>query len=205
LEREISAIEDHPDRLLLQKYNRLFQMFTIVNSEGLLLLKGHVAVSLHIDEPLAAIELLFSGFFSNLTTSETCLAVSSFVESAPKIQKNMIPSIGELWARLKQQIRPLEAAVAELGMPKLAVPRKRLMPFMYKFLDTKDVHRAVAGIDGLSEGLAVRILKRVRELLVKFEAAAAIMGVEALKGSFHEALTDFVNGCNFDNSLYTTE
>ena len=47
-------------------------------------------------------------------------------------------------------------------------------------LTLKSINKSVSLVEGLNEGVAVRILKRIRELLVHFESASVTMKVQNL-------------------------
>jgi hypothetical protein len=176
--------------------------FDYLGGDGGLLLKGRVAANLHVEEPLAISELLFSGFFAGLAPAALCVAVVTFVESPPEINKIAIVSVSELWAVIKRGLRVLEASLSANHLPALGVPRKRLMPFMHTFLERKSLSATLEVFDGLGEGIAVRILKRTRELLGQCEEAANLMGVGDLAERFNLGKALLVSGGDFDSSLY---
>ena len=205
LETEIQMIENPPYDHLVDQYLLLLRDMDYVNEDGLLQMKGRVAMALHIEEPLSIVELILSGFFMDLGSTEICTVASAFVESPPKVKKQTTPLLAALWTKIKKAIAPLEEKTKELGLPKMAVPKQRLMGFTYKFMEKKSVTEAVSGFEGLSEGIAVRTLKRTRELLAQFQTAATLMSIEALAAKFKTAHEAMVDGCNFDSSLYKAE
>ena len=100
----------------------------------------------------------------------------------------------------------------DLGLRKSELPKKRVMYFVYMFLEKKSLNDSISASSSslsssgaLTEGIAVRILKRIRELLHQFETAAKVMGVESLASSFAEAQKLLLEGSNFEDSLYKTE
>lgn len=205
LETEIHDIENPPYDHLVDQYLKILTEMGYIDSDGLLQLKGRVALSLHIEEPLPIVELILSGFFLQLSPSEISTVASAFVESPPKVKRQTTPLLASLWTKVKKALAPLDAKAKELGLPKFPVPKQRLMAFTYTFMEKKSVSEAANAAGGLNEGIAVRILKRTRELLAQFETAASLLSVEALVVKFKEAYEAMVDGCNFDSSLYKVE
>ena len=79
------------------------------------------------------------------------------------------------------------------------------MGFIVTFIRLNSVTDAVKEIPGLSEGMAVRILKRIRELIAMFIEASKLMGSDAsvhLKETFSEAQDILEHGSRLDSSLY---
>jgi superfamily II RNA helicase len=204
IQNSIRSVEDPEDRSIVQAYRDLLSTFGYFDGSALLSLKGKVAIALHIDDPLPAVELLFAGFFTGLSAPEIVAATSAFVESPPKFKRALDPSVGALWASMKRTLAPFVDAVRSRGLPKPPLPKKRLLLFTYAFLARRSVADAAAIVPGLTEGAAVRILKRIRELLARFSASAESMGVSSLSFQFHAAQTLFTDNSTFDNSLFRT-
>ncbi|OHT11404.1 ATP-dependent RNA helicase DOB1 [Tritrichomonas foetus] len=202
LEEEIRKIENPPTNHYIESYIQLFRNMNYTTKDDLLDLKGRVAIALHVDDPLPIVELLFSGFFTSLTSSEVCIVVSCFVESPPKIKSPKMPALISLWGKIETKLAQLKKTILDLGLPKLEIPKKRVMYFMYQFLEKKSITEAISNINGLTDGIAVRILKRVKELLVQFEEASVLMSVTSLVVTFNTARALLLEGANFESSLY---
>lgn len=196
LEAQIKEAELKPFHSQIETVVNQLKSLQYLTSNNMLELKGRVALALRVDDPVPAVELLFNGFFTNLSIENVIISVSSFVESPPKIKYPKLIPVVELWNTEKQIIKSLG---------KLESPKKRLMFFTSKFLEHKSVERAISQMEGLSAGLAVRVLKRLKEFLVQFQEAAQVMNVPALVDKFKLAQVLLVDGCSFDSSLYKIE
>lgn len=213
IEHLLNEIENPPFHKEIDLYKDLFLQLKYTANEGNILdLKGNVALSLHVEEPIPIVELLFSGFFVDLNSTEICIAASCFVESQPKIKSPESPFIIELWSKMEKNLIDYRKLEQDLGIHKSELPKKRVMFFVYMFLEKKSISDAISASttgsnssNPITEGIAVRILKRVRELLHQFETAAKVMNIESLASSFNEAQNLLLEGSNFESSLYKTE
>lgn len=205
IENKIEEIENPPFHSIIDNYHNLFKKIGYLNNDNVIQIKGLTALSIHVEDPLPIVEILFNGFFTSLDATSICIATSCFVESPPKIKKQLPPSLTELWISMKNCVKPLLTKLNENNLPKSEYPKKRLMLFVYQFLTLKSINKSVSLVEGLNEGVAVRILKRIRELLVHFESASVTMKVQNLTIKFKEAQDLLNNGCKFDSSLYKTE
>lgn len=205
IQHMLDEIVNPPSQKEIDLYKSLFQQLNYTTNEGVVLsLKGTVALSLHVEDPLPIVELLFSGFFVDLNSTEICIAASCFVESQPKIKSPETPFIIELWSKMESKLSDYRKIEQDLGLRKSELPKKRMMYFLYMFLEKKSLNDAISSTasNSFTEGIAVRILKRVRELLHQFESAAKVMKVEALVESFSAAQALLLEGSNFESSLY---
>lgn len=213
IEHLLEEIENPPSQKEIDLYNALFLQLKYTTDEGHVLdLKGNVALSLHVEEPIPIVELLFSGFFIDLNSAEICIAASCFVESQPKLKLPETPFIIDLWSKMEAKLDNYRKLELELGLHKSELPKKRVMYFVYMFLEKKSLNDAITASttasspsNSLTEGIAVRILKRVRELLHQFESAAKVMNIEPLASSFIKAQNLLLEGSNFESSLYKIE
>jgi ATP-dependent RNA helicase DOB1 len=206
LESEIEEIENPLFDSSIDKSNELLRELGYLTADGLLTLKGRVCSTLHVEDPLPIVELLVSGFFSALSPDQVAIAVSAYVESPPKFKKISIFSVAQMWAGMKEKLKGLCQCIDEKGLLKSTAPKKRLMPFVWRFFEKKgNVSETVKLFEGMSEGIAVRVLKRIRELLDQLIAAARILGVVDLEKQFSDARKVLTEGSQFDQSLYKSD
>lgn len=209
IEQELSEMENPiPNRVIDLYYQILIHMKYLTSDGHSLDFKGKVALNFHVDDPLPIVELLFSNIFVELSIDQICIATSCFVESQPKIKSPETPFLIELWSRIQSKLSVLNDIIKKNNLAPFETPKKNVMYFVYRYLNTKVLSESAESTIGnckLSEGVAVRILKRIRELLHQFEVAATFMGVDELSKKFHNAETYLNESSNFDSSLYQTD
>ena len=205
IEDQINQILNPPCDLMIDLIHNLLIELQYITDNNTIQLKGRIALSLHVDNPIPIVELMFSGVFSKLNSTELCIAVSCFVESQPKVKSQKSPANIALWGKIENCLKNLQEKLINLGLPKLELPKKRMMNFVSQFLEKKNISEAISNINGLTDGIAVRILKRLRELLTQFEEAAKLMNVDSLVKSFNDSQILLLQDSNFESSLYKGE
>ena len=199
---EIENLENPPDHDLIDKLSNELVKLGYFTNEGITLLKGNVSHCFKVEDPVPMTEILLSGIFLKIEPPAICVVASCFVESPPLFKCQSKAEIIELWGQIKRIIAPIK----ELDMFKK--PHKKLMDFTDNYLKTGSVAAAIKESPGLSEGMAVRIIKRIREIIVMFADASKCMGPDIAKelgAKFAAAQEALSSGSKMDSSLYKIE
>jgi len=179
-----------------------------VEENHVLTIKGRIAEQLRIENPILIVEMLFNGIFSTLDLKEVCIVVSCFVESPPTIKVRLSPVQSALWNQVKNEAQKLRISTK-------STIHKSLMPFVAQYLDTGkiqsidettvDPDNPQKQLSAISEGMAVRYIKRVQEILLLVAEASKSMQVIDLETRIRDAEKLLHTGTKLDASLYRVE
>lgn len=194
---KIASLTDSHFDQEIDRITQMLQAHNYMDNDGLLELKGRVACSLRCDEPVALVELLFSGFFIGLRDDELMIAVSGFIESPPN--KTTFSSIRAPGIQCK-----IKKALEKCNLQPEAMPQLIFMCFVDTFFETRSLAKAAAKVE-MSEGEGFRVLKRLKEMLLQLQEASKEMHAPEFEERFAKAIGEFGQYGSFDQSIYRSE
>jgi ATP-dependent RNA helicase DOB1 len=187
---------------------RVLRRFGFINEEDVVQLKARVACEISTGDELMLSELLFNGFFNNMTP-EQCASVLSCFVFEEKTKDTPALSRDELLKPLKE-IQAQARIVAKVSMEsKLAVNEEEyVQSFHWELMDviyewTQGMSFAgICGMTDVYEGSLIRVFRRLEELIRQMAQAAKVMGSEELEQKFETALTKIRRDIVAAQSLY---
>jgi ATP-dependent RNA helicase DOB1 len=187
---------------------RVLRRFGFINEAEVVQLKARVACEISSGDELMLSELLFNGFFNNLTP-EQCAAVLSCFVFEEKTKDTLPLRKDELLKPLKE-IQAQARIIAKVSLEsKLAVNEEEyvqsfhweLMEVMYEWANGKSFAE-VCKMTEVYEGNLIRVFRRLEELIRQMAQAAKVMGSEELEQKFETSLTKVRRDIVAAQSLY---
>ncbi|KAJ5149500.1 rRNA-processing arch domain-containing protein [Penicillium atrosanguineum] len=187
---------------------RVLRRFGFINEAEVVQLKARVACEISTGDELMLAELLFNGFFNNLTP-EQCAAVISCFVFEEKVKEAPALSKDELAKPLKE-IQAQARIIAKVSQEsKMAVNEDEyvqsfhweLMEVIYEWANGKGF-ADICKMTDVYEGSLIRVFRRLEECLRQMAQAAKVMGSEDLESKFEEALTKVRRDIVAAQSLY---
>ncbi|OJJ87055.1 ATP-dependent RNA helicase MTR4 [Aspergillus glaucus CBS 516.65] len=187
---------------------RVLRRFGFLNEADVVQLKARVACEISTGDELMLSELLFNGFFNNLTPEQIAAIISVFVFEE-KSKETPALTRDEL-AKPLREIQNQARTVAKVSQEsKLAVNEDEyvnsfhweLMEVVYEWANGKSFFE-ICKMTDVYEGSLIRVFRRLEECLRQMAQAAKVMGSEELEGKFEEALTKVRRDIVAAQSLY---
>ncbi|KAB8239814.1 rRNA-processing arch domain-containing protein [Aspergillus alliaceus] len=187
---------------------RVLRRFGFINEAEVVQLKARVACEISTGDELMLSELLFNGFFNNLTPEQAASVLSVFVFEE-KTKETPALTRDELAKPLKE-IQAQARIVAKVSQEsKLAVNEEEyvqsfhweLMEVIYDWANGKSF-ADICQMTDVYEGSLIRVFRRLEECLRQMAQAAKVMGSEELESKFETALTKVRRDIVAAQSLY---
>lgn len=187
---------------------RVLRRFGFINEAEVVQLKARVACEISTGDELMLSELLFNGFFNNLTP-EQCAAILSVFVFEEKAKDTPALRQDELVKPLKE-IQAQARIIAKVSLEsKLAVNEDEyvqsfhweLMEPMYEWANGKSFAE-ICKMTDVYEGSLIRVFRRLEELMRQMAQASKVMGSEELEQKFETALTKVRRDIVAAQSLY---
>ncbi|PYH95178.1 antiviral helicase [Aspergillus ellipticus CBS 707.79] len=187
---------------------RVLRRFGFINEAEVVQLKARVACEISTGDELMLSELLFNGFFNNLTPEQVAAALSVFVFEE-KTKETPALTRDEL-AKPLREIQAQARIVAKVSQEsKLAVNEDEyvqgfhweLMEVIYEWSNGKSF-ADICKMTDVYEGSLIRVFRRLEECLRQMAQASKVMGSEELEGKFETALTKVRRDIVAAQSLY---
>ncbi|CAI7564614.1 unnamed protein product [Penicillium glandicola] len=173
---------------------RVLRRFGFINEAEVVQLKARVACEISSGDELMLSELLFNGFFNNLTAEQIASVMSCFVfeekvKEAPALAKDEL-------AKPLKEIQSQARIIAKVSQEsKMAVNEDEyvqsfhweLMEVIYEWTQGKSF-ADICKMTDVYEGSLIRVFRRLEECLRQMAQAAKVMGSEDLESKFEEAL-----------------
>ncbi|KAH8697210.1 putative ATP dependent RNA helicase [Talaromyces proteolyticus] len=187
---------------------RVLRRFGFINEAEVVQLKARVACEISTGDELMLSELLFNGFFNNMTPEQCAAVLSVFVfeektKDTPELRKD------ELVKPLKE-IQAQARIIAKVSLEsKLAVNEEEyvqsfhweLMEVMYEWANGKSFAE-ICKMTDVFEGNLIRVFRRLEELMRQMAQASKVMGSEELEEKFETSLTKVRRDIVAAQSLY---
>ncbi|KAI2708611.1 hypothetical protein DTO039G3_8030 [Penicillium roqueforti] len=178
----------------LKNRKRVLRRFGFINEAEVVQLKARVACEISTGDELMLSELLFNGFFNNLTAEQVASVMSCFVFEE-KVKDAPTMNNDELAKPLKE-IQSQARIIAKVSQEsKMAVNEDEyvqsfhweLMEVVYEWTQGKSF-ADICKMTDVYEGSLIRVFRRLEECLRQMAQAAKVMGSEDLESKFEEAL-----------------
>ncbi|KAJ5485006.1 ATP-dependent RNA helicase mtr4 [Penicillium diatomitis] len=187
---------------------RVLRRFGFINEAEVVQPKARVACELSTGDELMLAELLFNGFFNNLTPEQVAAVISVFVfeekvKEAPPLTKDEL-------AKPLKEIQSQARIIAKVSQEsKMAVNEDEyvqsfhweLMEVVYDWAHGKSFAE-ICKMTDVYEGSLIRVFRRLEECLRQMAQGAKVMGSEDLEIKFEEALTKVRRDIVAAQSLY---
>jgi len=192
----------------LKAMKRILRRLNFITKDNIVDMKGRVACELNTGEELVLTELIFGGFFTNLTVEQTVALLSCFVfqekgeAESPKIEEDLAGPF--------RQIQDVARKIGEVSKEsKLEI---NIEDYVKKFTpDIMEVTRAwcqgatfsqICQLTPIFEGSLIRAFRRLEELLRQLMQAAKKIGNTELENKLAEGIVKIKRDIVFAASLY---
>ncbi|KAJ5610380.1 hypothetical protein N7510_007099 [Penicillium lagena] len=192
----------------LKNRKRVLRRFGFINEAEVVQLKARVACEISTGDELMLSELLFNGFFNNLTPEQLAAVMSVFVFEE-KVKETPALTRDDLAKPLKE-IQSQARIIAKVSQEsKMALNEDEyvqsfhweLMEVIFDWAHGKSFGE-ICKMTDVYEGSLIRVFRRLEECLRQMAQAAKVMGSEELEGNFELALTKVRRDIVAAQSLY---
>lgn len=196
----------------LRRMKRVLRRLGYISADGVLELKGRFAceLSMTTGNELVLTDMIFDGFFNDLSAPQSAALLSSFVHeemvkepiTAEKVRPDLQASFRHLQAIARNVARvsiDAKISIDEKDFVNSFNPELMEVAFLWcsgsKFSE-------ICKLTNVFEGSIIRVLRRLEELLRQVASAAVAIGNLELKTKFEEAADKIRRGIVFAASLY---
>jgi ATP-dependent RNA helicase DOB1 len=194
----------------LKSMKRIMRRLGLTNKDDMVQLKGRVAGEVSSCDELMITELVFSGFFNNLSPSEIAAIMSCMVhdesgaEKAKFILKNDVLALA--FQRIQEQAKTLLEVYAECKLQVdettyIGTFKPQLMDVTFKWCEGASFGE-ICKLTDTYEGSIIRCFRRLEEVLKELANAARVIENMDLHAKFNAASEKLKRGIVFAASLY---
>lgn len=199
IESQIESIHKPPEEILIEKEIAELIKLNYITPDMKIQKKCAVAQCLKIDDPIPLVELLFSGIFNDFDLNKTCSLLSCFIEFNSKPVDNLKTKYSDIYIAIKNKLQSL------VNLELFVKPHKKFIQFTYDYMTFRSITKAIQNSEEISEGMAIRILKRIKELSIMLMDASELISVQSFYTKF-EAIKNIIEEDPIINaSLYRVE
>ena len=223
IKRVITKIESSKNLVLNQELinmQRVMRRLDFVTKEEILTQKGHIICDISGADELLTAELLFNGFFKDLSIEEIGAAIycclskenaSNKKEEEPSLNndKNIIKSTKKIFEEIKKKAEYIgeileECKIFEKGGKNKYVEglNDSYMIPMYKWINGVSFADLIKEFYSLYEGSLIRVIRRVEEFSKNFQTSAQNIGDNNLQNKLEQMENKIKRGLPFTASLY---
>ncbi|KAL1623682.1 ATP-dependent RNA helicase mtr4 [Neofusicoccum ribis] len=186
---------------------RVLRRLGFINEADAVQLKARVACEISTGDELVLSELLFNGFFNELTPEQCAAALSCFIFEE---KSNETPTLREELAKPFRDIQAQARVIAKVSQEsKLAINEDEYVDgFKYQLMEvvfawSKGATFAeICKMTDVYEGSLIRLFRRLEELLRQIAQGAKVMGNSDLEQKFEKALEAIRRDLVAAQSLY---
>ena len=192
----------------LKSRKRVLRRLGFINDAEIIQMKARVACEISTGDELVLSELLFNGFFNDMTPQQCAACLSCFIceGNSDNKQQRLPEELAKSFKEIQEQARRVARVSQESKMP--VEPLEYVNGFKCQLMET--VHAwtkgesfmKVCNMTDVFEGNLVRIFRRLEELLRQMSSAAKVMGSEDLENKFDQALSGLCRDIVSAKSLY---
>ncbi|KAL8916925.1 MAG: hypothetical protein Q9172_006047 [Xanthocarpia lactea] len=190
----------------LKSRKRVLRRLQFINEAEVVQLKARVACEISTGDELLLSELLFDGFFNELTP-ELCAAVLSCFIFEEKAES---PALKEELAKPFREVQAKARMIAKVSQEsKLPVNEEEyLQTFKYQLMEVVyswahgTSFAEICKMTDVYEGSLIRLFRRLEELLRQMAQAGKVMGSEELEQKFEQSLLKVRRDIVAAQSLY---
>ncbi|KAK2875380.1 ATP-dependent RNA helicase mtr4 [Arthroderma sp. PD_2] len=187
---------------------RVLRRFQFINEDEVVQLKARVACEISSGDELMLSELLFNGFFNNLTPEQCAAALSVFVfeENAKDTPAITNEDLAKPLRDIQAQARIIAKVSQESKLPLnedeyVKSFRWELMEVMFEWAKGKSF-ADICKMTEVYEGSLIRAFRRLEECMRQMAQAAKVMGSSDLETKFETSLTLIKRDIVAAQSLY---
>ena len=198
---------------LLNGYLKMLKTMGYNTEDRLITIKGRAAIEMSSADEIISTELLYNGFFDDLTPQQIAAFASCLVvRRRPKPEE--MPELDDRDQELLSQMIKTANDVLEI-MDQYGVPNDddyvvmavnpQYLPAVYMWSDGKTFNQVMnecASSAKILEGNLVRIILNTHELLKNFSNAAQLLSLKTLTDKFDAAAESIKRDIIFAGSLY---
>ncbi|KAF2461620.1 ATP-dependent RNA helicase DOB1 [Lineolata rhizophorae] len=186
---------------------RVLRRLGHINDADVVQLKARVACEISSGDELVLSELLFNGFFNELTPEQCAAMLTPFIFEEKVLNK---PTLKEEHDKHYREILTQARVIAKISQEsKLVVNEvEYLENFKYEMIDLVfewckgATFGQICKMTEVYEGSLIRLFRRLEELLRQMAAASKVMGNEILEKKFEEGLEKIRRDLVAAQSLY---
>jgi ATP-dependent RNA helicase DOB1 len=192
----------------LKAMKRVLRRLGYLTKDNVVDVKGRVAADVNTSEELVLTEMLFSGFFTDLTTDQIVALMSCFTEVEE--DQNFASLESTIFAEPYRKIQDIARRVATVASESnididvqgyVAKFSSSLILVLYEWCQGASF-ADVCGNTHVFEGEIIRSMRREEEVLRQMVTAAKTIGNSELENKFAEGIIKLKRGIAFAASLY---
>ena len=185
---------------------RVLRRFGFIDDNEVVQLKARVACEISTGDELLLAELLFDGFFNDLSAELVAAILSVFVFE----EKSEAPALKEELAKPLRQVQAKARIIAKVSQEsKLPLVedeyvqgfKPQLMEVVFAWAHGK-AFAEICKMTDVYEGSLIRVFRRLEELLRQMAQAGKVMGNSELEKKFEESLQKVRRDIVAAQSLY---
>ncbi|KAF7506164.1 ATP-dependent RNA helicase mtr4 [Endocarpon pusillum] len=186
---------------------RVLRRLQFINEDEVVQLKARVACEISTGDELMLSELLFNGFFNELTPEQCASVLSCFVfEEKAKDEGHLREELAKPLREIQRQARIIAKVSQESKLPLnedeyVQSFKPQLMNVIFDWAKGKSFAE-ICKMTDVYEGSLIRVFRRLEEALRQMAQAAKVMGNEELEKKFEESLTKVRRDIVAAQSLY---
>jgi len=186
---------------------RVLRRLGYLTKDNVVDVKGRVAAEINMSDELVLTEMLFSGFFTDLTTEQIVAIMSCFVseEKSHSISKLKVELAGPI--RQLQDIARRVSSVAKEAKLEVDVEeyvekfKPDLMDVVYAWVQGA-TFADICSMTDIFEGSIIRCMRRLEELLRQLSLASKAIGNTELERKVADGIVKLKRDIAFAASLY---
>ncbi|KAI4277077.1 MAG: hypothetical protein LQ337_002059 [Flavoplaca oasis] len=190
----------------LKSRKRVLRRLQFINEAEVVQLKARVACEISTGDELLLSELLFDGFFNELTPELCASVLSCFIFE----EKAESPALKEQLAKPFREVQAKARMIAKVSQEsKLPVNEDEyLQTFKYQLMEVVyswahgTSFAEICKMTDVYEGSLIRLFRRLEELLRQMAQAGKVMGSEELEQKFEQSLLKVRRDIVAAQSLY---
>lgn len=186
---------------------RVLRRLGFINDSDVVQMKARVACEISTGDELVLSELLFNGFFNELSPSQCAAVLSVFIfEEKSNDSTNLREELSEPFRKIQSQARTVAKISQESKMPinedeYLKGFKHELMEVVYAWSNGATFAQ-ICKMTDVYEGSLIRLFRRLEELLRQMSQASKVMGSDDLEKKFDESLSKVTRDIVAAQSLY---
>lgn len=186
---------------------RVLRRLQFINENEVVQLKARVACEISTGDELMLSELLFNGFFNELTPEQCAAVLSCFVfEEKANDDGHLREELAKPLREIQRQARIIAKVSQESKLPLnedeyVQSFKPQLMNVIYDWAKGKSFAE-ICKMTDVYEGSLIRVFRRLEEALRQMAQAAKVMGSEELEKKFEDSLTKVKRDIVAAQSLY---
>ncbi|RDD40215.1 Superkiller viralicidic activity 2-like 2 [Trichoplax sp. H2] len=186
---------------------RVLRRLGYATSADVIEMKGRVACEISSSDELVLTEMIFSGFFNDLSVEQLVAILSCFVSQEKGNSNIEADELREPLRQLQETARRIAKVSKEAKMDVSEEDyvesfRWQMMDITYDWCKGASFFSVCQKREGVFEGSIIRCMRRLEELLRQMCQASKVIGNTELENKFAEGITKIKRDIVFAASLY---